>query len=55
METLKNVTTRPGIIPPQYQDREYICKVYRDIGPGFERLFVGYVAVGGTPAGNGIE
>ena len=41
VEALENVTTLDGIMPVQYQSSRCNYEVFRDVGRGFQRLFVG--------------
>ena len=55
VNALRTVTTGRGIMPSQYQNRKCICDVYRDMGPGAERVYVGGVTLEGTSVGNEVN
>ena len=52
---LELITTVRGIMPPQYQNCGCIYGVFRHMGPGAERVFVGIGEIAGTPEVNEVE
>ena len=59
IEALERVITVQGVMQPEYQNRGCQFDVFRDMGPGVERLLVGGgstgVVTGGTHVGNEVE
>ena len=49
------VTTHPMIMPFVVQNRSCHYNVYRDMGPGAERVWVGYGEIKGTSLGSEVE
>ena len=46
---IETITMVQGIMPPQYQNSSCVYGVFKDVGPGAERVFVGVGTIRGTP------